>query len=62
MHASSLRSERFRLVSEQKERPRREIFGFDRARNETRAIFRADFDSCSSFFAPEPQRNACYAG
>ena len=31
---------------------RNEIFGFDRARN----------DSCSSFFAPKPQRNACYAG
>ena len=37
------------------------IFGFDRARNETRAIFRAVFDSCSSFFALKPHRNACYA-
>ena len=25
------------------------------------AIFRAVFDSCSSFFAPKPHRNACYA-
>ena len=25
-------------------------------------IFRAVFDSCSSFFAPKPHRNACYAG
>ena len=28
----------------------------------TCAIFRAAFDSCSSFFAPKPHRNACYAG
>ena len=28
----------------------------------TCAIFRAVFDSCSSFFAPKPYRNACYAG
>ena len=28
----------------------------------TCAIFRAVFDSCFSFFAPEPHRNACYAG
>ena len=28
----------------------------------TCAIFRAVFDSCSSFFAPKPHRNACYAG
>ena len=26
------------------------------------AIFRAAFDSCSSFFASKPHRNACYAG
>ena len=24
--------------------------------------FRAVFESCSSFFAPKPHRNACYAG
>ena len=29
-------------------------------RSFTCAIFRAVFDSCSSFFAPEPHRNACY--
>ena len=28
----------------------------------TCAIFRAVFDSCSSFFAPKPHRNACFAG
>ena len=31
-------------------------------RSLTCAIFRAVFDSCSSFFAPKPHRNACYAG
>ena len=36
----SLRSKRFRLVSEQKKTEVRD-FRFDRARNETRAIFRA---------------------
>jgi len=70
-----------------KKRPWKGIFGFDRARNETRtkkrrrgeeggsflssprplrsftcSIFLAFFDSCSSFFAPKPRRNACYAG
>ena len=53
-----------------KERPRNGILGFGRARNETRAkprsftcaIFRAVFDSRSSFFAAEPHGNACYAG
>ena len=37
-----------------KERPRNGILGFGRARSETRAIFRAVFDSRSSFFAPKP--------
>ena len=51
-----------------KNRPWKGIFGFDSARNETRtnppplsftcAIFLAVFDSCSSFFAPKPHRNA----
>ena len=44
-----------------KERPRNWNFGFGRARNETRAIFaifRAVFDSRSSFFAPKPRGNA----
>ena len=61
-----------------KERPRNGILGFGRARNEKRAksflssppppcsftyvIFRAVFDSRSSFFAPKPHGNACYAG
>ena len=44
------------LVSEQRKT------GFGRARNKTRAIFRAFFDSHSSFFAPKPKGNACYAG
>ena len=30
-------------------------------RSLTCTIFRAVFDSCSSFFAPKPHRNACYA-
>ena len=34
-------------------RPRNGILGFGRARDETRAIFRAIFDCCSSFFASE---------
>ena len=43
--ASSLRSKRFRLISEQR-RSRRGIFGFDRARNETRA------KKCTFLLAP----------
>ena len=31
-------------------------------RSFTFAIYRAVFDSCSSFFPPKPHRNACYAG
>ena len=31
-------------------------------RSFTSAIFRAVFDSCSSFFAPKLHRDACYAG
>ena len=49
----SLRSKRFRLVSEQIETEERD-FGFGPARNETRAN-----DSRSSFFAPKPNENAC---
>ena len=48
--------------SRSKERPRNEILGFRRARNATRAIARAVFDSRSSFFAPKPHGNACCAG
>lgn len=45
-----------------KKKTRNGIFGFDHARNETRAIFRAVFDSCSAFFTPKPHRNARYVG
>ena len=37
------------------------VLGFGSARR-TRAIFRAVFDSRSSFFAPKPHGNVCYAG
>ena len=72
---ASLRSKRFRLVSEQKKKKRgtgfsvltaremkREPFFPTPSRSFTCAIFRAVFDSCSSFFAPKPHGNACYAG
>ena len=71
----SLRSKRFRLVSEQKTKNEERDFRFwlREKRNEslsspppprsfTCAIFRAVFDSCSSFFTPNPHRSACYAG
>ena len=44
-----------------KDRPRNGTVGFGRTRNEKRAIFRAVFDSLSSFFAPKPHGNACNA-
>ena len=50
----SLRSKRFRAVSEQR-KTRNEILGFGRARNETRAIF-------GVAFAPKQHGNACFAG
>ena len=62
-HVHSLRSKRFRAVSEQRKTEERDL-GFGRARNETRgkkwkrgegAIFRAAF-------APKQHGNACYAG
>ena len=83
---NSLRSKRFRLVSEPKNRPRNGISvltarqikgepknergGRGRGRKKTPlpprsftcAIFRAVFDSCSSFFASKPHSNACYSG
>ena len=72
---ASLRSKRFRLVSEQKKKNRgtgfsvltaremkREPFFPTPSRSFTCAIFRAVFDSCSSFFTPKPHRNAYYAG
>ena len=71
----SLRSKRFRLVSEQKTKNEERDFRFwlREKRNEslsspppprsfTCAIFRAVFDSCSSFFTTKSQRSACYAG
>ena len=71
---SSPRSKRFRLVSEQNKirgtgfsvltarEKKREPFFPTPSRSFTCAIFRAVFDSCSSFFAPKPHGNACYAG
>ena len=71
---SSLRSKSFRLVSEPKKKRgtgfsvltaremKREPFFPTPPRSFTCAIFRAVFDSCSSFFTPKPQRSACYAG
>ena len=58
---TSLRSKRFRLVSEQK-KDRGKGFSVMTKREPKSTIFRAVFDSCSSFFAPKPHRNACYAG
>ena len=71
LYNSKPASKRFRLVSEQNG-----IFGCGRERNRTRAnlsfqppprsftraIFRAIFDSPSSFFASKPHWKACYAG
>ena len=75
---SSLRSKRFRLVSEQRKTEERDSRFWPREkwnksekmkvssppppRSFTCAIFRAVFDSRSSFFAPKPHGNACYAG
>ena len=54
------------ILFRSKERPRNGILGFLAARDMTspltRAIFRAVFDSRSSFFAPKQHGNACYAG
>ena len=67
----SMRSKRFRLISEQTKRDHGRGFSVLIAReikleppppSFTCAIFRAVFDSCSSFFALKPHRNACYAG
>ena len=53
----SLRSKRFRLVSEQKKTVERDFRFWPRENwNENQKM------SYSSFFAPEPHRNACYAG
>ena len=72
---SSLRSKSFRLVSEPKKKHEERDFRFwlrekwneslsspPPPRSFTCAIFRAVFDSCSSFFAPKPHGTACYAG
>ena len=78
----SLRSRRFRLLSEQKKKrgmgfsvltaremkrkPKNERGGrwslCTPPRSFTCTIFRVVFESCSSFFAPKPHGNACYAG
>ena len=75
----SLRSKRFRSVSEQRKTEEWESQFWPREKwnksqkmkvgggggapgSFTCAIFRAVFDSCSSFFVPKPHRNACYAG
>ena len=52
--ADSLPSKRFRLVSEQKKTVEGDFWFWSREK--------LKFDSCSSFFAPKPHRNASYAG
>ena len=52
----SLRSKRFRLVSEQRKTEERDPRFWPR---ETCAICRAVVDSSSSFFAAKPHGNAC---
>ena len=60
---TSLRSKRFRLVSEQKETVEGDFRFWSREKlNENQKMKEGVFDSCSSFFAPKPHRNACYAG
>ena len=64
----TLRRKRVRLVSEQRKAEERDFRVRPRAKNGTSATliyshhFRAAFDSRSSFFAPKPHGNACYAG
>ena len=64
VQVASLRSKRFRLISEQKKTKERDFRFWPREKwNESqKLIFRAAFDSRSSFFAPKPHGNACYAG
>ena len=68
---TSLRSKRFRLVSEKKKdrgkgfsvlTPREMKREPPPPRSFTCAIFRAIFDSRSSFFAPKPHGKVCYEG
>ena len=62
-HSASLRSKRFRLVSEQRKTEERDSRFWPREKwNKSQKIFRTVFDSRSSFFAPKPHGNACYAG
>ena len=67
----SLRSKRFRLVSEQKETVEGDFRFWPREKQYENhppplsficAIFCVVFHSCSLFFAPKRHRNACYAG
>ena len=63
---ASLRSKRFRLVSEQRKTEERDSRFWPREKwnksQKMKAIFPAVFGSRSSFFAPKPYGNACYAG
>ena len=62
--SAGLRSKRFRVVSEQRETEERRVTGFSvlaARKMERAAIFRADFDPRSSFFALKRHGNACYA-
>ena len=60
VQVASLRSKRFRLISEQKKTKERDFRFWPREKwNESqKLIFRAAFDSRSSFFAPKPHGNA----
>ena len=58
---ASLSRKRFRLASEQRKTEERDPRP-PPPRSFTCAIFRAVFDSRSSFFAPKQHGNACYAG
>ena len=69
MFGTSLRSKRFRLVSEQRNTeegdfrfwPREKWNESQKVKN-TCATFLTVFDSRSSFFSPKLHRNVCYAG
>ena len=62
---ASLRSKPFCLVSGQTKTEERDFRFWQRERQKLKdgvPFFRAVFDSRSSFFAPKPHGNACYAG
>ena len=64
LDGTSLRSKRFRLLSETEEGTGFSVFAAREMKQEPKphAIFCAVFDSRSLFFAPKPHGNACYAG